>query len=500
MKYIAHNGYYIKGFLMLKNISRVFLSLMIITYIICRITCVNAEDMVRNNYTKNHYIDSFADIVEPLMPSVVNIYTIKVYHGSNLQRRIPENFPFNKFGKFLDQFNSPFSLDELYTNHKSMALGSGFIINEHGLIVTNYHLIANSDEIHVKLSDNTEFPAKIIGIDAKTDLALLKIDAANKLPYVKFANSDKARVGDIVIAIGNPLGFGGTVTTGIISSKARDLGVSMDDLVDDFIQTDAAINTGNSGGPLFDISGKVIGVNTAIPAVGGGTNIGIGFAIPANTVQDIIKQLEVNGKITRGRLDIVIQDVTPDLVDALNLSADYGTLVVDVRQGGTGDKAGLKHGDLITEFNKAKVENSRKLQLFVADTKINSEVDLTVLRNNEPIILKANIVESTYNNTPIQIETLEKSGVLFSNVSPMLIQKFALDENSKGIAVVGFNNKNGDIDLRIGDLVTSINQENIENITQFYRMYNNLKNQGKDKAVLLVKRQDIAMYITIPLE
>lgn len=485
---------------MLRTISRIYLKYIAAIYLICNVMCASAEDAVQRHRITGAHITSFADIVEPLMPAVVNIYTVKVYHGSNLQRRLPENFPFNKFGKFFDQFNSPFSLDELYTNPKSMALGSGFIINENGLIVTNYHLIANSDEIHVKLSNNLEFPAKIIGVDAKTDLALLKIHTDTKLPYVEFANSDKVRVGDVVIAIGNPLGFGGTVTTGIVSSKARDLGVSMDDLVDDFIQTDAAINTGNSGGPLFDISGKVIGVNTAIPAVGGGTNIGIGFAIPANTVQDIIKQLEVNGKITRGRLDIVIQDVTPDLVEALNLSADYGTLVVDVRHGGTGDKAGLKRGDLITEFNKAKVENSRKLQLFVADTKINSEVDLTVLRNNEPVTLKAHIIESHYNNTPIQIETLEKSGVLFSNVSPMLIQKFALDDNSKGIVIVGFNDKNGEIDLRIGDLVTSINQENIENITQFYRMYNNLKNQGKDKAVLLVHRQDIAMYITIPLE
>lgn len=485
---------------MKQNIICTLLKFLIILFTASNVAIAKDNTGLPVNPAYQPYISTFADIVEPLMPAVVNIYTIKVHKVSNLRQKIPQKSPFSRFGKFFDQFNSSNSFDELYTNPKSMALGSGFIINDNGLIVTNYHLIANSDEIYVKLSDNTELPAKIIGIDAKTDLALLKIESNEKLPYVQFGNSDKVRVGDVVIAIGNPLGFGGTVTTGIVSSKARDLGVSMDELVDDFIQTDAAINTGNSGGPLFDISGRVIGVNTAIPAVGNGTNIGIGFAIPSATVQDIIKQLEVQGNIKRGRLDVVIQDVTPDLVEALNLSKDYGTLVVDVKHGGTGDKAGLMRGDLIIQFNHEKVENSRKLQLFVADTKIGSEVDLTVMRNNNPVLLKANILESTNNSTPIQVETLEKSGILFGDISPILIQKFALEENSKGVIVVGFNNKSSDIDLRIGDVVTSINQENIENIVQFYRIYNNLRSQGKDVSVLFVKRHDVSMYVTIPIE
>lgn len=484
---------------MKRNIIYGLLNL-IMLFAVSKVAIAKDNTGLRVNPTRQPYISTFADIVEPLMPAVVNIYTIKVHGGANLRQKIPQKFPFSGFGKFFDQFNSSVPFDDLYTSPKSMALGSGFIIDNDGLIVTNHHLITNSDEIYVKLSDNTELPAKIIGIDAKTDLALLKIESDKKLPYVSFGDSDKVRVGDIVIAIGNPFGFGGTVTTGIVSSKARDLGVSMDELVDDFIQTDAAINTGNSGGPLFDISGHVIGVNTAIPAVGNGTNVGIGFAIPSTTVQDIIKQLETQGKITRGHLDILTQDVTSDLVEALNLPADYGTLVVDVRPGGTGDKAGLMRGDLITKFNEEKVENSRKLRLFIADTKIGSEVDLTVLRNKSTVTLKANILESTNNKTPVYVDTLEKSGVLFADISPVLIQKFALEENSKGVVVVGFDNKISDTELRIGDVITSINKENIENIVQLYKIYDSLKNQGKDVLVLFVKRHDMSMYVTIPIK
>jgi serine protease Do len=323
----------------------------------------------------------------------------------------------------------PFAFD-LYPNLQAMSLGSGFIIEETGLIVTNYHVIAGSDEIHVKLSDNTELPAVIIGRDPQTDLALIKINSTKKLPFVSFGNSNEARVGDVVIAIGNSLGFGGTVTTGIISSKGRDLGSGMDELVDDFIQTDAAINTGNSGGPLFNIEGKVIGINTSIPAVSGGTNVGIGFAIPSNKAQNIVDQLKKNGKISRGKLDIAIQENTKELSEALNIDKDYGVLVVDVKIGGSGDKAGLKRGDLIIGFNEKEVINSRKLQLFVAETKIGEEVKLTIIRNGKTLDLKAQISEVTddeedleedeNNFSPKNINTknlLEKSGVVFTNVS-----------------------------------------------------------------------------------
>lgn len=410
--------HFIKGFLMLTLITNYFVNL----------TWASNKLEVQ--------VPSFAGIIEPLMPAVVNIYTIK--YSKKKQPKInplPELIPFEEFKDFLKQFNMPFTFD-LYPHLQAMSLGSGFIIEENGLIVTNYHVIAGSDEIHVKLSDGTELPAVIIGRDPQTDLALIKIHSTTKLPFVSFGNSNQARVGDVVIAIGNSLGFGGTVTTGIISSKGRDLGSGMDELVDDFIQTDAAINTGNSGGPLFNIEGKVVGINTSIPAVSGGTNVGIGFAIPSNKAQNIVDQLKKNGKISRGKLDIVIQENTKELSEALDIDKDYGVLVVDVKISGSGGKAGLKRGDLIIGFNGKNVVNSRKLQLFVAETKIGEEVRLTIIRNGKTFDLKAQISEVTdheegleedeNNSLPKNINNkhlLEKSGIVFTNITEDLKKK-----------------------------------------------------------------------------
>ncbi|MDP4709366.1 MAG: Do family serine endopeptidase [Rickettsiaceae bacterium] len=450
------------------------------------------------------HITSFADIVEPLMPTVVNVYTVKHISPSDAEgNSLPEIIPFEQFNNFFERFNVPFSFDGAYVSPRVMSLGSGFIVDEDGYIITNNHVVADSDEIHVKLSDGVELPAIIIGTDPKTDLALLKIDTKEKLPAVSFASSSKTRVGDVVIAIGNPLGFGGTVTTGIISSQGRDLGINQDELVDDFIQTDAAINTGNSGGPLFNIEGKVIGLNTSIPDVGGGTNIGIGFAIPAHTVQDIMNQLKEKGKISRGRLDIAIQEVTKELAEALSLSKTYGVLIVDVRAGGAGDKAGLKRGDLITEFNDQMVLNSRKLQLFVADIHIGEKVKLTVVRDNKPIDLVAKIVEFEQPKEETVIEketTLEKSGIVFANLSPVLITKFGLNEGAKGIVVVEVGDGELNFDLRVGDLITAINQQQISDIEQFDSVHEKIKGEKKQSVVLLVKRGEITMFVALPIK
>ena len=458
-------------------------------------------------------VTSFADIIEPLMPAVVNIYTIKYNkRRQSKDNPLPELIPFEEFKDFFKQFNIPFAFD-LYPNLHAMSLGSGFIIDETGLIVTNYHVIAGSDEIHVKLSDNTELPAVIIGRDPQTDLALIKINTAEKLPFVSFGNSNEARVGDIVIAIGNSLGFGGTVTTGIISSKGRDLGSGMDELVDDFIQTDAAINTGNSGGPLFNIEGKVIGINTSIPAVSGGTNVGIGFAIPSNKAQNIVDQLKKNGKISRGKLDIAIQENTKELSEALNIDKNYGVLVVDVKIGGSGDKAGLKRGDLIIGFNDKEVLNSRKLQLFVAEAKIDEEVTLTVIRDSKTIDLKTQISEVKDNEEEQQEEEndlplkninnknlLEKSGVVFTNITEDIKNRFYLDKTINGLFVVEVKTNDPNIKLIAGDIVLAINQESINDIEQFNSIYKKLKSDNKKNAIVLVKRKDFSMFMTFPIK
>ena len=469
----------------------------IILNIIIIVKACNAEAALPNN------VASFADIVEPLLPTVVNIYTVK-YTNNNTSNKsvLPEIVPVDKLNKFLEQLNIPFLFDESYADHSTFSLGSGFIIDEDGCIITNYHVIDGSDEIFIKLFDNTELPAIIIGTDPKTDLALLKIDSAHKLPFATFADSSQLRIGDIVIAIGNPLGFGGSVTTGIISSKGRDLGLNNDELVDNFIQTDAAINTGNSGGPLFNIEGKIIGLNTALPDISGGTNIGIGFAIPSNTVHDIMHQLKAKGKIHRGKLDISVQQVTEELAEALSLSQNAGVLVVGTTPDGAGDKAGLKIGDLITEFNGKIVLNSRKLQLFVADCHIGDEVQLSIIRDHEPIKLTAQIVESQNleEQQLILDKVIEKSGINFADFSQQLIDKFNLDRNTKGIVVVDITKlPEVSCDLQVGDVIMTIDQQNISDINEFEDIYTKISNSDKQSIVLLVKRRNTTMFIALPL-
>lgn len=449
-------------------------------------------------------ITSFADIVEPLMPMVVNIYTVKYNKQSEGKNSpLPEIIPLERFNNFLEQYNVPFSFNELYASPDAMSLGSGFVVDPAGYIITNDHVVTGSDEIYVKLYDGTEMPARIVGTDPKTDIALLKIDVKQKLSAVQFASSSKTRVGDVVIAIGNPLGFGGTVTTGIISSKGRDLGEDQDELVDDFIQTDAAINTGNSGGPLFNIDGKVIGINTSIPDVGEGTNIGIGFAIPSDTVQNIMKQLKSKGSISRGRLDIGIQDMTQELMEAFSLDGNYGVLVADVRAGGVGEKAGLKRGDLIIEFNGYKVINSRKLHIFVADSQIGEKATITVIREGQRLDVTAVIEElkSAAQESEINEETTsQKSGIVLSNLSPVLINKFGLSQQSTGIVVVKTAPKELGVDLRAGDLILAINQQSINDIDQFDSIYEKVKKDQKNNVVLLVKRRDISMFVALPIK
>ena len=468
------------------------------------------------NIAAANQITSFADIVEPLMPAVVNIYTVK-YNKPKHAKDSPltELIPFEEFSSFFRQFNMPFAFD-IYSDPKIMSPGSsGFIIDETGLIVTNHHVIVGSDEIHVKLSDNTEFPATIVGKgDPKTDLALIKISSPEKLPFVSFGNSNEARVGDVVIAIGNSLGYGGTVTTGIISSKGRDLGSGMDELVDDYIQTDAAINTGNSGGPLFNTEGKVIGINTILPAAAGGTNVGIGFAIPSNRVQNIVDQLRKSGKISRGRLDIAIQENTKELSESLDLDKDYGVLVVDVTVDGAGDKAGLKSGDLIVEFNDKKVLNSRKLQLFVAETQVEDEIKLTIIRDGEVIDLTANLSEvredeeekSEVDDDDAASKNInskdlsEKSDVVLTNLTEDLKNKFNLGENIKGLFVVEIKSDDPAINLRVGDVVLAINKEPVDDIEQFNLIYEKLKAANKKSTSLFVKRRNFGMFIALPIK
>jgi len=317
---------------------------------------------------------SFADLAERLMPSVVNISTTQtVVTKSN---PFP-NFQFPPGSPFEDMFKEFGTPQE----RQSSALGSGFIIDEKGIVVTNNHVIEGADDIIVRVDGDKEYKAKVIGADPLSDIAILKLDSNEKFKPVKFGDSDKARIGDWVIAIGNPFGFGGTVTSGIISARNRSLGLSR---YEDYIQTDASINSGNSGGPLFDMNGDVIGINTAI--LGRSGSIGIGFSIPSNSAKIVISQLIEFGETKRGWLGVRIQDVTKEIAEIEKLDEARGALVASVAENSPSEKAGVKAGDIILEFNGEKIKEMKELPIIVARTEVGKKVKVKIWRNKKEII------------------------------------------------------------------------------------------------------------------
>lgn len=442
------------------------------------------------NNTRSFYQEGFSEIVAPLMPAVVNVYT-SVKKQSNMThfRHMQED----PFAKFFEQFDFPFGFEELYQDPRSNALGSGFIIDEAGYIVTNHHLVKDADEINVKLNDNTEFPAKLIGSDYKTDLALLKIQSKKPLPFVKFGDSTSSKIGDWIIAIGNPFGLGGTVTAGIISSKGRDIGTYDSGIVDDYIQTDAAINMGNSGGPMFNMKGRVIGVNTAIFS-NSGNNIGIGFAIPSNTVQHVVDKLKKHGKVERGFLGVKIQEVSPQIAEAMNLKTEEGVLVVEVDENGPAGKAGVKSGDIIIAMDGKKVKNSRKLQIMVADTPLDSKINITVMRKGKKHDLNAKLTKENSKSSFLQS---------FSNVSEtgnsFETRGLTFSDSSSGVVVSQVSRKAEWKMLKVGDIVISVNQKPVSNIANFEEVYNYAVSEGKKHIVLFVKRHNSKIFLALPI-
>jgi serine protease Do len=315
---------------------------------------------------------SFADLAERLMPSVVNISTTTTVttQSNQFPFKFPPGSPFEDMFK---EFGEP-------KERKSAALGSGFIIDEKGVIVTNNHVIADAEDIIVRVDGNKEYKAKVIGADPLSDIAVLQLDTKEKFTPVKFGNSDKARIGDWVIAIGNPFGLGGTVTSGIISARNRSIGLSR---YEDYIQTDASINSGNSGGPLFDMNGDVIGINTAI--LGRNGSIGIGFSIPSNSAKLVIDQLIKFGETKRGWLGVRIQDVTKEIADVEKLDEPRGALVASVAQNSPSEKAGVKAGDIILEFNGERIQEMKQLPIIVARTEVGKKVNVKIWRNKKEI-------------------------------------------------------------------------------------------------------------------
>ncbi|WP_440657061.1 Do family serine endopeptidase [Candidatus Pelagibacter sp. HIMB1509] len=319
--------------------------------------------------------ESFADLAEKLMPSVVNISTSTtvVTNNNSFPFQFPPGSPFEDMFK---EFGTP-------QERKSAALGSGFIIDEKGVVVTNNHVIQDADDIIVRVNGDQEYKAKVLGADPLMDIAVLQLDTEDKFKPVGFGDSDKARIGDWVLAIGNPFGLGGTVTAGIISARNRSIGLSR---YEDFIQTDASINSGNSGGPLFDMEGNVIGINTAI--LGRNGSIGIGFSIPSNSAQQVIKQLIEFGETKRGWLGVRIQDVTKEIAEVEELDKPRGALVASVAENSPSEKAGIQAGDIILEFNGVEIKQMKELPAIVARTEVGKNVDVKIWRNKKEITKK----------------------------------------------------------------------------------------------------------------
>ena len=451
---------------------------------------------------------SFADIVEPLISAVVNIYTER-----NVEKSPRNSDRYSSFGDLNDFFSNFDMLSrregESYSDPRAISLGSGFIIDSAGYVVTNYHVIQNVDKIKVKLHDDSEFEAKIVGVDQRTDLALLKIDTSKDLSFVIFADDRLSRVGDWAIAIGNPFGLNQSVTAGIISSKARDIDSDRDGIVNNYIQTDAPINSGNSGGPLFDLNGKVIGVNTSIYSTSG-SNAGVGFAIPSQTVQKVVEQLKKFGKVSRGLLNISINALTPDMIRDLGLDKDQkGVLVVEVYNGGAADKAGLKPGDVIVAINGKKVTSTRELQIMVAEVEINSTIKVSIIRNTKPLDLSTIITsEQTQNQLVNKAENkskqmldsdqLELKGVVFTNLNSSYIEKYGIDPKAKGV-VVTFVEKSSSWSKHIkpGDLVVNVNYNNIASVKELDRACKETKD--KKNIVFVIKRPNSSVFLSLPI-
>ncbi len=443
---------------------------------------------------------SFADLAEKLMPSVVNISSTQTI------KTITNPFPFefppgSPFEDMFKEFNGP-------SERKATALGSGFIIDKKGIVVTNNHVIQGAEDIFVSVNGSKEYKAKVIGKDPYMDLAVLQIESDEEFIPVSFGDSDKARVGDWVIAIGNPFGFGGTVTSGIISSRNRDIGLTR---YDDFIQTDASINVGNSGGPLFDLDGKVIGINTAIIAPGQSGSIGIGFAIPSNPASKVISQLIEFGETKRGWLGVRIQEVTKEIAEVEKLEKPEGALVASVSENSPAAKAGIKAGDIILEFDGKKVGTMRTLPKLVAQTEVGKRVTLRIWRNQKLISKKVLLgrlesskeykVENKKKTDVSKYTKIENLKISIRDLNKDDISERKLPKNTTGVVVTEIFEGSPLKFVSINDVIVELQKKKVINSNQFSNLLNETISKGEKTLYLAIyNSRNQRTYITIKLK
>ena len=482
--------------------------LAVIFTLTCYITSLHAQDnqdkIPDNNLTKTNKTNlgnfpNFADIVEELLPAVVNISTTQNTTSSEseieeLLNSLPEGSFSDKLKDFLQGGKSK--------NHKISALGSGFIVSKDGYIVTNHHVIDNAEEIMVGLNNSKKFEAKVIGFDKKTDLALLKIDADYDLKYVEFGDSTNSRIGEWVIAVGNPFGLGGSVSVGIISADGRDISSGN---FDNFIQTDAAINKGNSGGPLFNVDGQVVGVATAIFSPSGG-NVGIGFATPAAVAVPIIKQLKEKGKVIRGWLGVSIYGVSDQMAKALDMKEAKGAIVVKVNEDSPAERAGILPTDVIISFDGKPINTVKQLPEIVSATEINKKVKISVFRQGKIKTLTTRVGLLREEQDKESLETKYNPEASFLGISLVDLDKkirkdYYINDDIKGILVlkVDPDGQGAEKGIEAGDLILSANQIPVDSISDLEKIIESSKKENKKDILLFVKRDKLESAVLVPI-
>jgi len=431
---------------------------------------------------------SFADLAEKVKPAVVNISTTKVLKGG-MRSPFGGGAPFDR--NFGNEFFDRFFGDAPRREFKQQSLGSGFIISSDGYIFTNNHVVEHADKILVKLSDGREYEAKIIGKDAKTDIALIKIKPNENLPVAEIGDSDKLRVGEWVLAIGNPFGLEQTVTAGIVSAKGRVIGAGP---YDNFIQTDASINPGNSGGPLFNMEGKVIGINTAIVAQGQG----IGFALPISMAKNILPDLKSKGKVTRGWMGVSVQDITDEMAKSLQLKERRGAIISEVFKGDPAERAGIRAGDVVTEINGKKIKDTHELLLSIASFHVGDKVSIKVIRDGREMVFQVTVTERRDQPEVAAAKggSHEQFGLVIDDITPEIARYLGIPAKT-GIIVIRVQSGSpaDEVGIQPQDIILQVNKVKISSVKQYLREISKQTNKGG--IMLLIKRGQATFFVAL---
>jgi serine protease Do len=471
--------------------------------------CLGAASVVVSAPALARGPEGIADVAEKVIDAVVNISTSQTVEakggGGEGRGAMPQLPPGSPFEEFFDDFfknrrggpGGPKGGD--MQPHKTNSLGSGFIVDTAGIVVTNNHVIADADEISIIMNDGSKFKAELVGVDKKTDLAVLKFKPAKPLVAVKFGDSDKLRLGEWVIAIGNPFSLGGTVTAGIVSARNRDINSGPSD---SYIQTDAAINRGNSGGPLFNLDGEVIGVNTLIISPSGGS-IGIGFAVPSKTVAGVVDQLRQFGELRRGWLGVRIQQVTDEIAESLNIKPPRGALIAGVEDKGPAKPAGIEPGDVIVSFDGKDIKEPKDLSRVVADTAVGKEVDVVIIRKGVEQTLKVTlgrlddgdkaVQAAAKTQEPVEKPVTQKAlGLDLASLSKDLRSRYKIKDTVKGVIITNVDTPSDAAEKRLsaGEVIVEVAQEAVSSAADVKKRVDQLKKDGKKSILLLVSNAD----------